>query len=155
MLPGREQARSVVASFWERNLGRTLLRRVVRVRHVALKASFGLGDGVQAARASHGSRPTWNGFDAWIRPFMQPPHFKGYRLHFQYFSTLPVRNFLYCARFSNINLKNCGVSGACAFMVINKKYSTRISLFGFGGSEINKKYISLAKILKCGFFLPD
>jgi hypothetical protein len=69
---GKEQARGVVASFLGRNLGRVLLRGVVRVRHVALKASVGLGDGVQAARASHGRRPTGNEFDAGIRPFMQP-----------------------------------------------------------------------------------
>jgi hypothetical protein len=37
-----------------------------------LKASVGLGDGVPAARASHGRRPTGNEFDAGIRPFMQP-----------------------------------------------------------------------------------
>jgi len=69
---GKEQARGVVASFLGRNLGRVLLRGVVRVRHVALKASVGLGDGVQAARPSHGRRPTGNEFDAGIRPFMQP-----------------------------------------------------------------------------------
>jgi len=69
---GKEQARGVVASFLGRHLGRTLLRGVVRVRHVALKASVGLGDGVPAARASHGRRPTGNEFDAGIRPFMQP-----------------------------------------------------------------------------------
>ena len=69
---GKEQARGVVVSFLGRSLGRTLFRGVVRVRHVALKASVGLGDGVQAARASHGRRPTGNEFDAGIRPFMQP-----------------------------------------------------------------------------------
>jgi hypothetical protein len=69
---GKEQARGVVASFLGRNLGRVLLRGVVRVRHVALKASVGLGDGVQAARTSHGRRSPGNEFDAGIRPFVQP-----------------------------------------------------------------------------------
>jgi len=69
---GKEQARGVVASFLGRNLGRVLLRGAVRVRHVALKASVGLGDGVQAARTSHGRRSTGNEFGAGIRPFVQP-----------------------------------------------------------------------------------
>ena len=56
-----------------RNLGRILLRGVVRVRHVALKASVGLGDGiVHEAKNCHGRQPTGNEFDAGTRPFMQP-----------------------------------------------------------------------------------
>ena len=69
---GKEQARGVVASFLGRSLGRTLLRGVVRVRHVAPKASVGLGDGAHAARACDGRRPTGNEFDAGFRPFVHP-----------------------------------------------------------------------------------
>ena len=69
---GKEQARGVVASFLGRSLGRTLLRGVVRVRHAALKASVGLGDGAPAARACNGRRPTGNEFDAGFRPFVHP-----------------------------------------------------------------------------------
>ena len=71
---GKEQAQGVVASFLGRNLGRILLRGVVRARHVALKASVGLGDGIahEAKTWCHGRQPTGNEFDAGTRPFMQP-----------------------------------------------------------------------------------
>ena len=70
---GKEQARGVVASFMGRNLGRILLRGVVRARHVALKASVGLGDGIaHEAKTCRGRQPTGNEFDAGTRPFMQP-----------------------------------------------------------------------------------
>ena len=70
---GKEQARGVVASFMGRNLGRILLRGVVRARHVALKASVGLGDGMaHEAKTCRGRQPTGNEFDAGTRPFMQP-----------------------------------------------------------------------------------
>ena len=51
---GKEQTRGVVASFLWQSLGRTLLRGVVRVRHVALRVSVGVG--VHEPRACHGRR---------------------------------------------------------------------------------------------------